>query len=400
MITAHADVVELAAAAVAVGGAGAPSRGRDRSTSYKSIEDRAVDEAVAQQEQAGLTVLTDGEMRRLSFQSQMVQAVEGFGEWDLGAFLWGDWHGDDEIGDWRRERPKELAVGTAADGGRYRRRVRLSAFPHGTHPKVTLPSPGLFANFWSPGARASAASLEGFLEDVTDPARGSGRARRVRGQLHPARCTALSLAARTRDARVLRSAGLERAAMARSGRRLGQPGDGRHRRRDLRPAPVPRQPGSRWLVSGDYGPIAEPIFQRTAAHRLLLEYDDARSGGFEPLQHVPDDKMVVLGLITTKRGELENADELVAHRGGEPLRRPRALGIEPAMRLRDIDHREQADAGAAGREAPAGLRRRRKSLGLKTLLFGRDRTCRCGCDPSDPILRLQRSAPAVAGQIR
>ena len=62
---------------------------------------------------------------------------------------------------------------------------------------------------------------------------------------------------------------------------------------------------SRWLVSGDYGPIAEPIFQRTAAHRLLLEYDDARSGGFEPLQHVPDDKMVVLGLITTKRGELE-----------------------------------------------------------------------------------------------
>jgi methionine synthase II (cobalamin-independent) len=70
--------------------------------------------------------------------------------------------------------------------------------------------------------------------------------------------------------------------------------------------------GSRWLVSGDYGPIAKPIFQHTAAHRLLLEYDDARSGGFEPLQHVPDDKMVVLGLITTKRGELEEPDELVS----------------------------------------------------------------------------------------
>ena len=128
--------------------------------------------------------------------------------------------------------------------------------------------------------------------------------------------------------------------------------------------------GSRWLVSGDYGPIAKPIFQRTAAHRLLLEYDDARSGGFEPLQHVPDDKMVVLGLITTKRGELENADELVSpHRGGELLRRPRAFGIEPAMRFRDIDHRQQADAGAAGREAPACLRRRRKGLGLNALLF-------------------------------
>jgi 5-methyltetrahydropteroyltriglutamate--homocysteine methyltransferase len=70
--------------------------------------------------------------------------------------------------------------------------------------------------------------------------------------------------------------------------------------------------GSRWLVSGDYGPIARPIFQRTAAHRLLLEYDNARSGGFEPLRHVPDDRMVVLGLITTKRGELENPDELIA----------------------------------------------------------------------------------------
>src|ERR671919_1369864 len=88
---------------------------------YKSIKDRAVDEAVAQQEEAGLTVLTDGEMRRLSFQSQMVQAVEGFGEWDLGAFLWGDWHGDDEIGDWRGESPKELAV-----VGPLRRRRALS----------------------------------------------------------------------------------------------------------------------------------------------------------------------------------------------------------------------------------------------------------------------------------
>ena len=69
---------------------------------------------------------------------------------------------------------------------------------------------------------------------------------------------------------------------------------------------------SRWLVSGDYEAIAVPIFQRSAAHRLLLEYDDARSGGFEPLQHVPDDKMVVLGLITTKRGEVEEPDELAS----------------------------------------------------------------------------------------
>src|SRR4029077_5212242 len=57
----------------------------------------------------------------------------------------------------------------------------------------------------------------------------------------------------------------------------------------------------RWLVEGDYEPIARPIFQRIGATRLLLEYDDDRSGSFAPLRHVPDDKMVVLGLISTKR---------------------------------------------------------------------------------------------------
>jgi len=120
---------------------------------FKRIEDRAVDDALRLQEDAGLDVVTDGEMRRLSFQSQMVQAVEGFGEWDLGAFLWCDWIGDDELGDWRRERPKELAV-----VGPLRRRRSLSAeeFVYlrartARTPKVTLPSPGLFANFWSPG---------------------------------------------------------------------------------------------------------------------------------------------------------------------------------------------------------------------------------------------------------
>jgi hypothetical protein len=87
-----------------------------------SSPDRAVNEAVAQQEVAGLTVLTDGEMRRLSFQSQMGQAVEGFGEWNLDAFLWGDWHGDEAVGDWRGERPKKSWPSwlRCAVGDRYR----------------------------------------------------------------------------------------------------------------------------------------------------------------------------------------------------------------------------------------------------------------------------------------
>jgi 5-methyltetrahydropteroyltriglutamate--homocysteine methyltransferase len=69
---------------------------------------------------------------------------------------------------------------------------------------------------------------------------------------------------------------------------------------------------SRWLVAGGYGDIAKPVFEGVRAHRLLLEYDDERSGGFEPLTLVPDDRVVVLGLVTTKTARLEDEDELVA----------------------------------------------------------------------------------------
>src|SRR5262249_16344299 len=67
----------------------------------------------------------------------------------------------------------------------------------------------------------------------------------------------------------------------------------------------------RWLVEGDYEPIARPIFQRTGATRLLLEYDDERAGSFAALRHVPDAKMVGLGLISTKRPHTEARDDVV-----------------------------------------------------------------------------------------
>src|SRR3989442_6919209 len=98
---------------------------------FKKIEDKAVDQAVALQEEAGLEIVTDGEMRRQSFQSQMTAAVEGFGEHTLDAFLWGEWHGDAsrrgarasaarkpahsgvasaDVGDWSLSRPPGLGV--------------------------------------------------------------------------------------------------------------------------------------------------------------------------------------------------------------------------------------------------------------------------------------------------
>jgi 5-methyltetrahydropteroyltriglutamate--homocysteine methyltransferase len=68
---------------------------------------------------------------------------------------------------------------------------------------------------------------------------------------------------------------------------------------------------SQWHRKGSYEAIAEKLFNGLLHQRLLLEYDDERSGGFEPLRFVPKGKVVVLGLITTKRGVLESEDELL-----------------------------------------------------------------------------------------
>jgi 5-methyltetrahydropteroyltriglutamate--homocysteine methyltransferase len=67
---------------------------------------------------------------------------------------------------------------------------------------------------------------------------------------------------------------------------------------------------SAWIAEGGYERIAEAVFGGLAVDHFLLEYDDERSGDFEPLRFVPNGKRVVLGLVTTKRGGLERADDL------------------------------------------------------------------------------------------
>jgi 5-methyltetrahydropteroyltriglutamate--homocysteine methyltransferase len=67
---------------------------------------------------------------------------------------------------------------------------------------------------------------------------------------------------------------------------------------------------SSWVASGGYDFVAEALFSELAVDGFFLEYDDERSGGFEPLRFVPAGKMVVLGLVTTKRPELESGDDL------------------------------------------------------------------------------------------
>ena len=67
----------------------------------------------------------------------------------------------------------------------------------------------------------------------------------------------------------------------------------------------------RWLSSGGYESISKQVFSRARNYStFLLEYDDRRSGGFEPLADLPRDSVVVLGLVSSKKNQLESADEL------------------------------------------------------------------------------------------
>src|SRR3954453_15540197 len=111
MVTAHTDVVgSLLRPQALLDARRRFEQDEIEPAEFKRIEDAAVDAAVALQEQAGLDVVTDGEMRRLSFQSGLPEAVEGFGAWDVNAFLWGDWHGDKSVGDRSMARPADLGV--------------------------------------------------------------------------------------------------------------------------------------------------------------------------------------------------------------------------------------------------------------------------------------------------
>jgi len=67
---------------------------------------------------------------------------------------------------------------------------------------------------------------------------------------------------------------------------------------------------STFVASGGYDPVAETLFQRIGVDGYFLEYDSERAGGFEPLRLVPKEKTVVLGIVTTKTGQLESKDQL------------------------------------------------------------------------------------------
>jgi 5-methyltetrahydropteroyltriglutamate--homocysteine methyltransferase len=276
---------------------------------FKQIEDRAVDAGLALQRDVGLEVATDGEMRRLSFQSQVTEALAGFGAWDLDAFVWGDWRGDAEVGDCRIDRP-ELAV---TERLRRRRSPTVEEFVYArarteATVKVTLPSPSLFANFWDPRASTAAyPSLEAFLGDVAELLREEVDELTALGcasvQLDAPHYTLL-LDPAYRDFYEQRGWSAQR--FLELGVELDNAVVGGRTAVTVAFHLCRGNQAGRWLVEGGYEALAPVLFSRVAADRLMLEYDDARSGSFAPLAHVPDDRVAVLGLVTTKRARLES----------------------------------------------------------------------------------------------
>jgi methionine synthase II (cobalamin-independent) len=291
------------------------ARGELTPAGLKAAEDRAVREMVAMQEEVGLPVVGDGEMRRESFQSGLTAACDGFTGVDVNAWLWGEWHSA-EVGDVTIARPAGLAVIAPL---RKRRNLAAEEFTFlrgctSRQGKVTLPSPSLFANLWSPRRSVAAyRTLDGFLADVVQVLCEEVR------ELVRLGCTYIQLDAphypllidsAWRAFYEERGWPLERwlaygIELDNAVIDAGRPATfGFHLCRGNQL--------SRWLVSGGYDAIAAPVFSRVHADRLLLEYDDERSGTFDPLRLVPDGKVVVLGLVTTKTSRIEPLEQIQA----------------------------------------------------------------------------------------
>jgi len=285
------------------------ARGRMPALELRLLEDLVIQDAIRKQRDIGLDILTDGEIRRASWLTDMADAVDGF----VAQKVMMDWKGPGG----------GLEASTANAVGAKLHKVRkltghelpfLRSLIPGEF-KVTLPSPSNFMlASYKPGLTdqfypTHADLLKDLVEIVRDEvqwlvAQGvvyiqfdapyyshylnpEHRARMRQEGRDPDRELAEGIAA---DNAVLEGIPRDRVTVALHVCR----GNSR----------------SRWYSDGGYGTIAERLFGAMEVDRFLLEYDDERSGDFEPLRQVPRGKTVVLGLITTKEPKLESPDEL------------------------------------------------------------------------------------------
>jgi 5-methyltetrahydropteroyltriglutamate--homocysteine methyltransferase len=276
---------------------------------FKRIEDRAVDQAIAMQEGIGLDVITDGELRRFSFLDQLVGELDGVELLDAAPI-----HFKNATEDWIWHNPFTV-TGKISQ----KRKLTVEEFAYNRaratkRVKVTLPSPLILYTAWSP-ERSTAAYRDAY-ELFAD---GAAIIKAEIEALAALGCTYVQIDSPDigtlvdPENRELRET-------------LGMPTE-----RTLTEGldifnSVADIPGvtfgvhvckgnnmSQWIGSGGYDFTAEAVFSRlTNFDIFLLEYDDERSGSFEPLAKAPDDKQIILGLVSSKTTTLEPLAELTA----------------------------------------------------------------------------------------
>jgi 5-methyltetrahydropteroyltriglutamate--homocysteine methyltransferase len=286
-------------------------QGAISSAAFKRIEDQAVDDALAMQERAGIDLITDGEQRRASFLGSLLETTEGL---TRNLSITQPWHENDE-------RITVLSLGLAVTGKLRRLRSMVCeeyayARARATRPiKVTLPSPMMLLMFWAP--EFARETYKDVFELFVD---GAELIRAEIAELARMGCEHIQIDAP--ELAILIDPAAQKLVFERHGidpaRVLGE---GVELLNSLADAPAVSfglhlcrgNNDGRWLSKGGYEAISKEVFRR--ANRFaafLLEYDDARSGGFEPLADIPRDKLVVLGLVSTKHPTLESADMLIA----------------------------------------------------------------------------------------
>jgi 5-methyltetrahydropteroyltriglutamate--homocysteine methyltransferase len=278
----------------------------------RATEDDAIREVVRLQEESGLQSATDGEFRRASWHMDFIYQLGGVRKADTSMHV----HFENEQGSIDFAPPA-----TAIDD-----RVTLEkpiftedfAFLQSTvttaTPKLTIPSPSMvhYRGGRAAISRDTYPDLEQFWEDLAVAYAEEVRVLAAQG------CTYLQLD----DTSLAYLNDPKQRELVKS---QGDDGDKQHLRNiaEINAALKGRPEGltvtthmcrgnfrSSWAAEGGYDYVAEALFSSLEVDGFFLEFDDARSGGFEPLRFVPPGKVVVLGLVTTKRPQLESKDDL------------------------------------------------------------------------------------------
>jgi len=273
------------------------------------MEDQAVKEAVAIQTRCGVDVVTDGEMRRPVFCHNFVKAVDGF-QWNIAGntVIWFDMNGN----------PMEDPV-TVGVVKKLKKTHDISvdefAFLRGITDKlkkVTIPSPTMMSYFFVPGiSDAVYPSPNDFLDDVTQILK------ECVNELEQIGVSYIQIDAP--EFGMLLDP-IQQAWFARKGFNPNNlVHEGIERINDvlegfsgIKGLHICRgNDKNRFMARGGYEKFAQVLFGKSKVDRLLLEFDSDRAGDFSPLRFVPKDKIVVLGLISTKTPILEKSHEVI-----------------------------------------------------------------------------------------